>query len=101
MSCGLKLSPFGPSSVPAGKLSKLDSTTRAFIRGVMYLPGDCPSSYIHVSFADGGLGVPSLRVSVPLCLLSRLGSLGAVMSGGIDRGILAAAGRSSQTHSTD
>ncbi|GBO40584.1 Retrovirus-related Pol polyprotein from type-2 retrotransposable element R2DM [Araneus ventricosus] len=70
------------SSVPAGKLCKLDSTIHAFVRGVLYLPGDCPNSYIHASVADGGLGVPSLRVSVPSCRLSRLGSLGAVMSGG-------------------
>ncbi|GBN95220.1 Retrovirus-related Pol polyprotein from type-2 retrotransposable element R2DM [Araneus ventricosus] len=61
------------SSVPAGKLAKLDSITRAFVRGALYLPGDCPNSFIHASVADGG---PSLRVSVPLWRRSRLGSLG-------------------------
>ncbi|GBN95224.1 Retrovirus-related Pol polyprotein from type-2 retrotransposable element R2DM [Araneus ventricosus] len=54
------------SSVTAGKLAKLDSITRAFVRGALFLPGDCPNSFIHASVADGGLGVLSFRVSVPL-----------------------------------
>ncbi|GBN75980.1 Retrovirus-related Pol polyprotein from type-2 retrotransposable element R2DM [Araneus ventricosus] len=70
------------SSVTAGKLAKLDSVTRAFVRGALFLPNDCPNSFIHASVADGGLGVPSFRVSVPLWRRSRLGGLGAVMSGG-------------------
>ncbi|GBN58383.1 Retrovirus-related Pol polyprotein from type-2 retrotransposable element R2DM [Araneus ventricosus] len=70
------------SSVTAGKLAKLDSVTRAFVRGALFLPGDCPNSFIHASVADGGLGVLSFRVSVPLWRRSRLGGLGAVMSGG-------------------
>ncbi|GBN40131.1 Retrovirus-related Pol polyprotein from type-2 retrotransposable element R2DM, partial [Araneus ventricosus] len=74
------------SSVPAGKLAKLDSMTRAFVRGALFLPGDCPNSFIHASVADGGLGVLSFRASVPLWRRSRLGSLGAVMSGGEPRG---------------
>ncbi|GBN17314.1 Retrovirus-related Pol polyprotein from type-2 retrotransposable element R2DM [Araneus ventricosus] len=86
------------SSVPAGKLNKLDSAIRTFVRGVLYLPADCPSSCIHASVLDGGLGVPSMRVSVPSWRLSRLGSLGAVMSGGIGRGILAAAGGPGKEH---
>ncbi|GBM85502.1 Retrovirus-related Pol polyprotein from type-2 retrotransposable element R2DM [Araneus ventricosus] len=91
------------SSVPAGKLAKLDSTSRAFVRGILYLPGYCPNAYLHASVADGGLGVPSIRVLVPLWRLSRLVSLGAVISGegvsgGIDQGIFAAAGGSSEAH---
>ncbi|GBN96150.1 Retrovirus-related Pol polyprotein from type-2 retrotransposable element R2DM [Araneus ventricosus] len=70
------------SSVTAGKLAKLDSVTRAFVRGALFLPGDCPNSFIHASVADGGLGVLSFRVSVPLWRRSRLAGLGAVMSGG-------------------
>ncbi|GBN89416.1 Retrovirus-related Pol polyprotein from type-2 retrotransposable element R2DM [Araneus ventricosus] len=77
------------SSVPAGKFVKLDSITRAFVQGPLYLTGDCPNSFIHASVADGGLGVPSLRISIPFWRLSRLGSLG--VPGGFGREVLAAA----------
>ncbi|GBN58774.1 hypothetical protein AVEN_120842-1 [Araneus ventricosus] len=54
------------SSVRVGNLAKLDTRVRAFVRKVLYLPTDCPNAYQHAAVSEGGLGVPSLRYSVPV-----------------------------------
>ncbi|GBL82834.1 Retrovirus-related Pol polyprotein from type-2 retrotransposable element R2DM [Araneus ventricosus] len=69
------------SSVRAGHLPKLDTRIRAFVWKVLYLPADCPNSYLHAAVSDGGLGVPSLRYAVPVWRSERHG-LSTAMSPG-------------------
>ncbi|GBN16315.1 Retrovirus-related Pol polyprotein from type-2 retrotransposable element R2DM [Araneus ventricosus] len=68
------------SSVRAGHLVKLDSCVRAFVRRVLYLPTDCPNTYLYAAISDGGLGVPSLRYLVPVWRSEKLASLSTSMS---------------------
>ncbi|GBN58406.1 Retrovirus-related Pol polyprotein from type-2 retrotransposable element R2DM [Araneus ventricosus] len=63
------------SSVRAGHLAKLDSRVHAFIRKVLYLPTDCLIAYLYTAISDGGLGVHSLRYSVPVWRSERLAGL--------------------------
>ncbi|GBN90260.1 Retrovirus-related Pol polyprotein from type-2 retrotransposable element R2DM [Araneus ventricosus] len=51
-----------------------------FVRKVLYLPTDCPNAYLHAAISDGGLGVPSLRYSVPVWRSERLAGLSTSMS---------------------
>ncbi|GBO40179.1 Retrovirus-related Pol polyprotein from type-2 retrotransposable element R2DM [Araneus ventricosus] len=41
---------------------------------------DCPNAYLYADISDGGLGVPSLRYSVPVWRAERLASLSTSMS---------------------
>lgn len=70
------------SRVRVGTLRKTDVLVRAFVRRIVNLPADCPNSYIHAAVKDGGLGVPCLRLLVPVLRLRRLGSLRLSLSSG-------------------
>ncbi|GBL87707.1 Retrovirus-related Pol polyprotein from type-2 retrotransposable element R2DM [Araneus ventricosus] len=55
----------------AGSLKKLDIKIRRFVRSVLHLPKDVPSSAFHARVSDGGLGIPSLRWMAPLLAVKR------------------------------
>ncbi|GBM11033.1 Retrovirus-related Pol polyprotein from type-2 retrotransposable element R2DM [Araneus ventricosus] len=55
----------------AGSLRKLDVKIRRFVRAVLHLPKDHPSSAFHARVSDGGLGIPSLRWMAPLLAVKR------------------------------
>jgi len=57
---------------PPGVLRALDVQVRAWVRGVLSLPHDCPNAFLHASVRDGGLGVPSFAVLVPGVRRARL-----------------------------
>jgi len=59
-------------------LESLDVEVRAWVRKVMRLPHDCPNAFLHSSFRDGGLGVPSLRILCPGVRSARLSRARAV-----------------------
>lgn len=60
--------------VHIGTLRRVDILLRFYLRRFLHLPSDCPNSFFHATVEDGGLGVPSLRWFVPLCLQGRLRS---------------------------
>ncbi|GBO32976.1 Retrovirus-related Pol polyprotein from type-2 retrotransposable element R2DM [Araneus ventricosus] len=55
----------------AGSLRKLGVKIRRFVRAVLHLPKDVPSSAFHARVSDGGLGIPSLRWMAPLLAVKR------------------------------
>lgn len=57
------------------QLRAIDRAAREAVRKWLHLPHDCPNAYIHASIADGGLGVPSVRLRAPLLRLNRLKAL--------------------------
>lgn len=58
--------------VTASTLECLDRTIRKAIRGWLRLPKDTPKPYFHASARDGGLGISSLRQTVPVLRKQRL-----------------------------
>lgn len=57
------------------QLKDCDKAVRNYVRRWACLPHDVPVAYIHSSINDGGLGIPSLRWSVPAMRLSRIRAL--------------------------
>ncbi|CAB4037351.1 reverse transcriptase [Paramuricea clavata] len=55
-----------------GWLRWLDTTIRANVRQWLKLPKDTPIAFFHARVADGGLGVTSLRYSIPVLRRNRL-----------------------------
>lgn len=45
---------------------------RDALRAWVHLPHDVPIAYFHSDIADGGLGIPSLRWTLPLRKRNRL-----------------------------
>ncbi|KAL0098716.1 hypothetical protein PUN28_020672 [Cardiocondyla obscurior] len=62
-------------NVTLSKLRKCDNMIRQAVRTWINLPTDTPNAYIHASIGDGGLGISSLRWTVPLRRLNRLKKL--------------------------
>lgn len=56
-------------------LRKVDTILRQAVRRWLSMPTDTPNAYIHANVKDGGLGITSLRWSVPLRRLRRLEKL--------------------------
>lgn len=63
----------GPWS--AGLLKRLDTKVRSSLRTWLALPHDVPLGYFHAPVGEGGLGVVSLRASIPSMRLRRLDNL--------------------------
>lgn len=61
-------------------LNKTDKIIRKSVKEWLTLPNDVPSAYIHAAVRDGGLGIPSLRWSIPRMRLARLENLGSYES---------------------
>ncbi len=62
------------SKASGRKLEKLDRIIRTSItgkNGMLHLPGDTPKAFFHAPVADGGLGIPSLRTSIPSMIVRR------------------------------
>ena len=55
-----------------GHLAKLDRVVRQRVREWLRLPSDTPLGYFHAHRQDGGLGINSLRHTVPLLIVERL-----------------------------
>ena len=53
------------SRIHGGTLRRLDKLIRRSVKGWLKLPHDCANAYLYTSVKDGGLGIPSLRVSIP------------------------------------
>ena len=53
-------------------LKRLDKLVRRGLRTWLRLPHDAVNSFFHAEVREGGLGVPSFRVSIPLMKSSRL-----------------------------
>ncbi|KAF0304402.1 Retrovirus-related Pol polyprotein from type-1 retrotransposable element R2 [Amphibalanus amphitrite] len=47
-------------------LRRLDQTIRSAVREFLHLPKDTPTAFLHAHPTDGGLGIPELRLTVPL-----------------------------------
>jgi len=58
--------------VKTSDLCKLDICVRAHFRKWLALPRDTSVAYIHAAVVDEGLGVPCLRLNIPLQRLNRL-----------------------------
>ena len=60
------------SRLRGGVLRRLDKLIRRRVREWTRLPHDATNAYIHADVKDGGLGVPSLRYSIPFMKKGRL-----------------------------
>lgn len=56
-------------------LKKIDRKVRNAVKSWLRLPMDTPSAYIHASVLHGGLGIPSMRWTIPLMRFNRLKNL--------------------------
>ncbi|KAJ1518843.1 hypothetical protein ONE63_011547 [Megalurothrips usitatus] len=57
------------------KLRFLDNNIRKYIKEILHLPRQTADAYIHAPMKFGGLGIPSMMVSVPAIYLRRLNNL--------------------------
>lgn len=53
-------------------LRRLDKLVRRGLRAWLRLPHDSTNAYIHADVKDGGLGIPSLRLTIPTMKYARL-----------------------------
>lgn len=60
------------SRLYAKYLNKLDIIARKADRKILRLPHDLPKAAFHAKEADGGLGLPSLRLLIPIIANKRL-----------------------------
>lgn len=56
-------------------LKEMDTKVRTAIREWLRLPHDTPVAFFHAEVAEGGLGIPSIRWTVPRLILERVGNL--------------------------
>jgi hypothetical protein len=66
------------SKASGRKLEKIDRIIRTSLtgkNGMLHLPGDTAKAFFHAPVADGGLGLPSLRASIPAMIVRRFGEL--------------------------
>ena len=61
--------------VSQGRILAVDKIVRKFVRKICHLPHDTPNSAIHADMKAGGLGVPSLALTVPINRARRLARL--------------------------
>ena len=59
----------------SGQLDGLDKAVRKAMRSWLRLPKDTVTAYFHGDTADGGLGIPSFRTTVPRLRESRMSKL--------------------------
>lgn len=70
--------------ITSGLLRQLDVAIRKSILQWLHLPHDTTTAYIHSDYKDGGLGIPCLKIQVPLLRKKRVESLIARASLGSD-----------------
>lgn len=61
-------------------LRKADIHIREFVGSTLHLPKDCTYAYIHSNVGDGGLGVVSLRATIPELRSKRLEKLRKILA---------------------
>jgi len=54
-----------------GELKNLDRLVRKYVRRITHLPGSTPLAFFYAPVKDGGLGMMSFRVSIPVMILRR------------------------------
>ena len=62
-------------AIRVGTLKKCHRIIRSTVRRWLDLPADTPVAYFHADIKSGGLGVPSLRWTIPINRLNRLEKL--------------------------
>lgn len=65
----------GSGALNNDPLRKMDVSIRGSVRRWLDLPHDTPLGFFHAPVAEGGLGITSLRASIPSMLLQRLANL--------------------------
>ena len=60
------------STTTVNTLYNIDRGIRAFVRSTLHLPKDTPLGAFHAAVRDGGMGVPSLRTSIPTLQLLQI-----------------------------
>ena len=60
------------SRIHGGVLRRMDKAIRRNIKDWLKLPHDCTNAYIYSDVKDGGLGVPSLRITIPCLKYKRM-----------------------------
>ena len=63
------------AEVSQGRILAIDKSVRKFVRKILHLPHDTPNSALHADMKAGGLGVPSLALTVPINRARRLARL--------------------------
>lgn len=66
------------------RLERLDKLVRRYVRKWLRIPHDTPNTFIHGLSHEGGLGVPSLRLQIPLLRRDRLDRLVGRATTGLD-----------------
>ena len=62
-----------------GVLNRLDRLVRKSVRACLALPHDATNILIHCDTRNGGLGIPALRLTIPLMKSARLRRLAALV----------------------
>ena len=60
------------SRIHGGVLRRMDKSIRRHIKSWLKLPHDCVNAFIYTDVKEGGLGVPSLRVTIPCLKYKRM-----------------------------
>ena len=60
------------SRIHGGVLRRMDKSIRRHIKSWLKLPHDCVNAFINTDVKEGGLGVPSLRVTIPCLKYKRM-----------------------------
>ena len=58
--------------IHGGVLRRMDKSIRRHVKSWLKLPHDCVNAYIYTDVKEGGLGVPSLRVTIPCLKYKRM-----------------------------
>ena len=61
--------------IHGGTLRRMDKSIHRNIKSWLRLPHDVPSSYLYTDVKEGGLGIPSLRTSIPCLKFRRMEKL--------------------------
>ena len=56
-------------------LRRMDKAIRRSVKSWLCLPNDCTNAFIYTDAKEGGLGIPSLRVSIPCLKYKRMDRL--------------------------
>ena len=62
--------------ITKGLLSSYDLKIRDFLKSILRLPNDIPSSYFYVKIKDGGLGIQAFSDLVPSSIVKRTSKFG-------------------------
>ena len=69
------LSEFLHLGVGLGVLATVDRAVRSVVKSALHLPSQTPNAFLHAPLREGGLGIMSLRASVPRIMVARARAL--------------------------